>query len=75
MQLKNDEYKIIGFNSEDESCEGIFISKKALEKWRDHYREVAMKGKDEDGETTWKGWFFLGKRDVIVDILKHFEEE
>ena len=44
------------------------ISKEELEKWRDHYYSVASeKGKGKIG------WFYLGKHEVIIDILKMFE--
>lgn len=74
MRLKEHEYDIVDEAINDGSV-GIFITKEALERWRDHYREVARKGKDEDGGTSLKGRFFLGKLDAIIDILKHFEEE
>lgn len=54
------DYKIDG----DYLC----ISKAELEKWRDHYNAVASeKGKGEIG------WFYVGKADVLVDMLKMFE--
>lgn len=47
----------------------ICISKEELEKWRDHYDAEAMKrGKDKIG------WFYLGKREVLIDMLKMFEQ-
>ena len=46
----------------------ICISKAELESFRDHYHNVALeKGKGKIG------WFYLGKREVMIDILKHFE--
>ena len=46
----------------------IIISKEELEEWRDHYDAEAMKrGKGKIG------WFYLGKREVLIDILKMFE--
>ena len=54
------DYKIDG--------EYICISKKKLEEWRDHYNNVASeKGRGKIG------WFYLGKGEVIIDILKMFE--
>ena len=54
------DYKIDG--------EYIRISKKELEELRDHYFNVASeKGKGKIG------WFYLGKHEVIIDILKMFE--
>ena len=46
----------------------ICISKEELEKWREHYQEEAnTRGRGKIG------WFYLGKREVIVDMLKMFE--
>jgi len=50
----------------------ITISKKALEEWRDHYRNVAKKHPDEREFTK---LYYVGMADVLTDILKHFEEE
>lgn len=59
MVLQN--YKIDGDN--------IIISKQELEEWRDHYDAEAMKkGRGKIG------WFYLGKREVLIDILKMFDE-
>jgi hypothetical protein len=59
MILKD--YKIDGDN--------ICISKEELEKWRDHYDAEAMKR--DKGKI---GWFYLGKREVLIDMLKMFEQ-
>ena len=54
------DYKIDG--------EYICISKKELEEWRDHYtNEAETRGRGKIG------WFYLGKREVLIDILKMFE--
>ena len=55
---------------QDYKIEGDYIkvSKAELEQLRDHYNNVASeKGKGKIG------WFYLGKREVIIDILKMFE--
>ena len=45
------------------------ISKEELEKWREHYQEEAnTRGRGKIG------WFYLGKREVIIDMLKMFEQ-
>ena len=60
MTMVLQDYKIDG--------EYICISKKELEEWREHYHNVASeKGKGRIG------WFYLGKREVLIDILKMFE--
>ena len=67
MVLQKDEYRIEG--------DGIWISKKALEECRDHYCKIAdkfkTKPKKQDIDFRWP--FFLGKTDVCIDLLKHFE--
>lgn len=58
MVLQN--YEVDGDN--------IIITKDELEKWRDHYQnEADTKGRGKIG------WFYLGKREVLIDILKMFE--
>ena len=54
------DYKIDG--------EYICISKKELEEWRDHYGQV-----EELQSNSHLIWFYTGKRDVCIDILKMFE--
>jgi hypothetical protein len=67
MVLQNDEFKI--------QDDGIWISKKALEECRDHYFKVAdkfkPKPKRQDLDFRWP--FYVGKADVCIDLLKHFE--
>lgn len=65
MILQNDEYKI--------ENDGIWISKKALESWRDHYQNVAD-GKHIYPPNELQKLFFIGKADVLTELLKHFEE-
>lgn len=60
MTLRKGEYEI----NED----SITIKKEVLEQWRDHYLEVS---KSESREQL--SLLYLGKHDVIVDILKMFE--
>ena len=60
MTLRKGEYEI----NED----SITIKKEILEQWRDHYLEVS---KSESREQL--SLLYLGKHDVIVDILKMFE--
>ena len=66
MTLEEKDYRI-----EEDS---IWISKKALEEVRDYYREVC---KDHSkGETLdWSAGVDLGKRDMLNDILKCFENK
>ena len=67
MVLESDEYKI--------QNDGIWISKAALEECRDHYCNVADKFKPkprrQDLDFRWP--FYIGKADVCIDLLKHFE--
>lgn len=70
MRFENNEYDIIDEVFED-GVECICISKTALERLRDHYLKVADGSKKEP----MKWGLYLGKADVLIDILKHFEEE
>lgn len=63
MQLERDEYKI--------QDDGIWISKKALEECKQHYCKVA--DKCHLGKNNLQKVFYMGKADVYVDLLKHFE--
>ena len=46
----------------------IKVSKAELEQLRDHYdAEANRRGRGKIG------WFYLGKRDVLIDMLKMFE--
>ena len=67
MQLERDEYKI--------QDDGIWISKKALEECKQHYCKVADKfsPKPKKQDLDFRYSFYLGKADVYVDLLKHFE--
>ena len=67
MQLQNDEYRIEG--------DGIWISKAALEECKRHYCKVADKFsiKPKKQELDFRYPFYLGKADICVDLLKHFE--
>ena len=67
MILEKDEYRI-----EDD---GIWISKKALKEFRKQFTTLAKeKGKlPELDIANTDMWYYLGKRDVLIDLLKHFE--
>lgn len=68
MVLEKDEYRIDG--------DGIWISKVALEECRDHYRKVAEKFKPRPKKqgfaSVWS--FYIGKANMCIDLLKHFEQ-
>ena len=65
MVFKN--YKIEG--------ESITLNKKELEEIRDHYCKVADKFKPKKGDEKFdfKYPYYIGKADIVVDILKMFE--
>lgn len=67
MVLRKDEYVVYD--------DKITISKAALEECRDHYCKVAdkfkPKPKKQDLDFRWP--FYIGKADVCIDLLKHFE--
>lgn len=58
------DYKIDG--------EYICISKKELEECRDYYHKLAQHHKEN--RDSFRQAFYLGKRDVCIDILKMFEQ-
>ena len=65
MTLRNGDYEIHG--------DSITIRKEVLEKWRDHYHMKGREKSEADGPT-WQSWYYWGKADVFVDLLKLFEE-
>ena len=67
MILQRDEYRIEG--------DGIWISRKALEECKNHYCKVADKFKPKKGDEKFdfKYPFYIGKADIVVDILKMFD--
>lgn len=67
MRFDDNEYIVSKAGVPDES---ITITKTALEKWRDHYLKVADKSKKEP----FKWGLYIGKADVLIDLLKMFEE-
>ena len=69
MVLQDDEYKI--------QDDGIWISKKALEECKQHYCKVAdkFKPKPKKQKLDFRYPFYIGKSDVYVDLLKHFEPQ
>ena len=55
---------------------GIWVSRTTLEEWRVHYNKVAEEHKKEwikDQQKTFKFPFYLGKADVITDLIKVLE--
>lgn len=69
MILQNDEYKI--------QDDGIWISKKAIEEFRTQFTTLAKEkgGQPELDISKTDMWYYLGKRDVLIDLLKHFEKK
>jgi hypothetical protein len=55
--------------------DSITLDKKELEEIRDHYCKVADKFKPKKGaeKFDFRYPFYLGKADIVVDILKMFE--
>ena len=47
----------------------ITISKKDLEEARDHYRKIS----DRYDADNILGFYYTGKADVLIDLLKQFE--
>lgn len=67
MRLENTEYRV----KEMDGLKTITITKEALAEWRDHYLEVG----DGHREEPFIWGLYVGKADVLTDLLKHFEEE
>lgn len=67
MVIRGDDYKIEG--------EGIWLSKELLEKYKAHYLNVAEGHRDswKKNKDTFKFPFYVGKAEVMIDILKMFE--
>jgi hypothetical protein len=67
MVLRKDEYVVYD--------DKITISKKALEECKQHYCKVADKfsPKPKKQDLDFRYPFYLGKADICVDLLKHFE--
>lgn len=74
MRLEEHEYDIVDEAINDGGI-GIFITKEALEKWRDHYQKTSDEQKRKHQSTAAYFDYYLGKAAVLTDILKHFEEE
>lgn len=62
MVLQNSDYTIQG-------QESITIKKETLERLRDHYLAVAA----EKGGDHIMRMFYVGKADICIDLLKHFD--
>ena len=48
------------------------LTKAALEKWRDYYGNLVRKYSDTGSQE--KRLYYAGMTDVLIDLLKHFEE-
>lgn len=67
MVIRGNDYRIEG--------EGIWLSKKLLEDYKAHYLNVAEGNRDswKKNKDTFRFPFFVGKVEVLIDILKMFE--
>ena len=68
MTFRGKDYKI--------ENNGIWIDKKVLEECKNHYFKVAdkFKPKQKKQELDFRYPFYLGKADMCIDLLKHFEQ-
>lgn len=60
--------------------DGIWIAKSELEEWRKHYEELVGKHSNFydmwlNGTDTFKLPYYIGKADVLTDLLKMFEPQ
>lgn len=67
MRLENNEYSI----SENNST--ITINKETLIKWRNHYNNVSSEEFDKEEDR--RAIYYMGKAEILADILKHFPED
>lgn len=63
MRLESNEYSING--------DSITISKETLLQWAEHYHNINMSCTSD----MIKSMFYWGKEEVLLDLLKHFEQE
>lgn len=47
----------------------LVLQKEELEKWRDHYVTTSKQYREQ-----WRRMFYLGKAEVLTDMLKHYDE-
>ena len=58
--------------------DGVWLSRAEIEQWREHYAKVADKHKKafvDDKDGSFKFPFYLGKVEVMIDLLKLFDNE
>lgn len=66
MTLRQGEYKI--------ENDGIWIPKAVLEEWADHYAKTYEEcAANHKQARKMLEWLYIGKREVLVDLLKMFE--
>ena len=67
MILQGNDFKI--------ENDGIWISKNAIEEFRTQFTALAKEKSNlpELDIANTDMWYYLGKRDVLIDLLKHFE--
>lgn len=71
MNLGQKDYHL----EKDGNKEYICISKEALEKWRDHYRQVKDNMPETHPSYQFMKGFYAGHIETLMDILQHFEWE
>lgn len=74
MKLKDTEYRVGILPTKAGFSDAIVITKEALEEWRDHYFEVAT-NMERFPIDQWQQKFYLGKAEVLTELLKHFDNE
>ena len=50
----------------------ITLQKSEIENWIAQFESLGA-DKMQHGCPTWESWFYWGKREVMVDLLKHFK--
>ena len=74
--MTKDELKRVKMRVEESKIEnGCFvIPKESIEEWIEHYQKMGSECM-ENGCPTYLTWFYWGKREVLVDMIKHFDEK
>lgn len=75
MQLFDNEFSIGMVPTKSGVENAIIITKDALEKWIDKYRNNTNEIQRDNPQHQFMAGFWAGKADALIDILKHFDED
>lgn len=75
MKFERHEYGIGMLPTKSGFDNGLIISRTALEKWKAHYDRTAEEISEDHPSRMFMMGFYLGKSEVLTDILRHFDDE